>query len=239
MNNLLNELGTLFHPVKALVIYERKHGYSKTENYVESYDMDANGCPVNVHPFSVKEANALAKSLLIAEKKQRNFLNPQGLLNPNIVFLKTGHDGYAIWRSPAQKVRLLFSDGLGLPCGEASIPSLLWKATRSNLFVFAVTDEDINTDTLLYHAPFFNVSADGRVCMGNVSVKIPNDCCLENFMKLWEEFFFNSFFSHLFSQHMPVKGNIIQLWQRLLQSGEPFPTDHLIANNIPLTKLIQ
>lgn len=238
MNDLTNNFGTLYHPIKALVIFERKTDYNQNTCYVESYDMDKDGCPINGHPLSVKEANALAKSLLVAEKKQRNFLNPKGLLNPAVVFLKTGNDGFAIWRTPSQKIKLLFADSLGIPCGEANIPALLWKAGKNNLSIFAVQDESINSETLLYHAPFFNVYADGRVCMGNVAVKIPNDCPLETFMALWQDYFFNSYFSHLFGQHNPVIGNIVQLWQNLISTKEVFPVECLIPNHIPINKLI-
>jgi len=238
MNNIINDFGTLYHPVKALLLYQRKDGQNQAASYVESYDMDKDGCPINGHPLSIKEANALAKSLLIAEKKQRNFLNPKGLLSPDVVFLKTGNDGFAIWKSPPQRIKFLFTDSLAIPCGEASVPALLWRAGKNSLSIFAMMDEHVNGDTLLYHAPFFNVYADGKVCMGNVPVKIPNDCSLEDFMHLWQEYFFNSFFSHLFGGHTPVKGNIVQLWQKLMKNKKPFPIDKLITNNIPINKLI-
>jgi len=238
MKDLTNNFGTLYHPVKALLIFERKNDYNQNTNYVESYDMDKDGCPINGHPLSVKEANALAKSLLIAEKKQRNFLNPKDLLSPDVVFLKTGNDGFAIWRTSAQKVKLFFIESLGIPCGEANIPALLWKAGKNSLSIFGVQDERIDVGSLLYHAPFFNVYADGRVCMGTVAVKIPNDCQLETFMALWQDYFFNSYFSHLFGQHVPVIGNIVQLWQNLISTNEAFPVECLIPNHISITKLL-
>lgn len=238
MNDLTNNFGTLYHPIKALVVYERKNDHNQNSSYVESYDMDKDGYPINGHPLSVKEANALARSLLVAEKKQCNFLNPKDLLNPDVAFLKTGNNGFAIWRTPGQKLKLLFTESLGIPCGEANIPALLWKAGKNSLSIFAVQDERINVGSVLYHAPFFNVYADGRVCMGNVAVKIPNDCGLENFMALWQDYFFNSYFSHLFGQHVPVKGNVVQLWQNLIDNKEPFPIECLIPNYIPINKLI-
>jgi len=218
--------------------YELKALSARLKYFGHDYRYEGDGFPINGHPLSVKEANALAKSLLIAEKKQRNFLNPKGLLNPNVVFLKTGNDGFAIWRTPQQKIKLLFTESLDIPIGEANIPALLWKAGKNSLSIFAVQDENINTNSILYHAPFFNVYAEGRVCMGNVAVKIPNDCALENFMTLWQDYFFNSYFSHLFGNHQPIKGNIVQLWQKQVNSGGAFPMECLIANNIPLNKLI-
>lgn len=239
MNDLTNNFGKLYHPIKALIIYQKRDDNYQRATYVESYDMDERGCPINGHPLSIKEANSLAKALTVAEKKQRDFLNPKGILSPTVVFLKTGNDGYAIWHTPAQKVNLLFTESLGIPSGEANVPALLWKATKNTLSVFAVQDEKIMEQTMLYHAPFFNVYADGKVCMGNIPVKIPNDCGLEIFMALWQEYFFNSYFSHLFGQHVPVKGNIVQLWQNLINNKKPFPVEYLLPNNISINKLIQ
>lgn len=238
MTDITNNFGTLYHPVKALLLYQRKDGQNQATSYVESYDMDKDGCPINGHPLSIMEANALAKSLLITEKRQRNFLNPKGLLKSDVAFLKTGNDGFAIWKTPLQRISLLFAESLEIPCGEASVPALLWRANKNCLSIFALTNEDVDNDTLLYHAPFFNVYADGKVCMGNVPVKIPHDCSLEDFMQLWQGYFFNSYFSHLFGGHSPVKGNIVQLWQKLIKNNKPFPTDKLIPNNITINKLI-
>ena len=58
----------------------------KVRPYVESFDMDETGCPINGHPLTVKEANALAKSLMVAEKKQRNFLNPKAAVAQKCCF---------------------------------------------------------------------------------------------------------------------------------------------------------
>ncbi|MFI5160522.1 MAG: PRTRC system protein B [Sphingobacteriales bacterium] len=239
MNNLTNEFGNLYHPVKAFIVYEKKESNYENTPYVESYDLDRNGYPINAHPLTNKEANQLAKALTVTEKKQRNFLNPKGVLSPDLIFLKTGNDGFAIWRTPPQNVKLLFTDSLDIPSGRAQVPALLWKASKSSLSIFAITDECVHQKSELFHAPFFNVYADGKVCMGNVLVQIPNDCCLEDFMSLWQEYFFNSYFSHLFGQHLPVNGNIVQLWQKLVDKNEPFPFEILIPNNISINKLIQ
>ena len=239
MNDITHNFGNLYQPKKALIIYEKRESNYQSTPYVESFDMDETGCPINGHPLSVKEANALARSLIVAEKKQRNFLNPKGLFAKNVIFLKTGNKGFAVWQTPAQTNRLLFSESLGIPCGEAHLPPLLWKAGKNGIIVFAITDDCITATTKLFHAPFFNVYAEGRVCMGNVPVNIPNDCCLEAFISLWQDYFFNSYFSHLFGQHMPIKGNIVQLWQNLIGTDNPFPIDCLIANNISINQLIQ
>jgi len=239
MKDLTNSFGSLFHPVKALLIYQKSQNNMKNDYYIESFDIDEQGSPFNAHPLSVNEAGKLAKSLQANEKKPQGFLNPKGLLPKNLLFLKSTADGYAVWHTPPQKVKLLFTPSLAIQSGEAGLPALIWRAGKNSLQIFAVRESDFFEDTPLCHAPFFNVYEDGRVCMGNVQIRIPKDCGLEQFIELWQDYFFNSYFSHLFEKHQPVKGNIVQLWQNLVATGEEFPIDVLINNRSQLNNLIR
>lgn len=236
MNNLTQSFGTLYHPQKAFVIYEQQ-GAAK-HIYIESYDIDEQGCPVNAHPLSMTEAGKLCKALQTTEKKKSSFLTPKGLLPKNLVYLRTDNLPYAIWHTPVQSVKLYFKDDLGIQCGLAYVPALVWKATRTHLALFAITEDEVGAETPLFNAPFFNLYDDGRVCMGNVRLDIKKDCALEDFIRLWQDAFFNSYFSHMIDGHNPVKGNIVQLWKRLSGTGKPFPTEKLIPANKTVKHLI-
>ncbi|WDF77138.1 PRTRC system protein B [Mucilaginibacter sp. KACC 22773] len=239
MKELTGTFGNLYEPVKALLIMQKTGDGHQSDFYIESYDMDAAGCPINGHPLSIAECNKLAKALQASEKKAQGFLNPAGLMPKNILTINSGSSGYAVWHTPPQSVKLLFTENLDISSGMAQIPALVWKAGKNSLQVFAVTDTDFTENTPLCHAPFFNVYPDGRVCMGNVRIGIPKDCGLEQFMERWQDYFFNSYFSHLFSGHQPVRGNIVQLWQSLTAGQEPFPTDVLIPNKFHLKNLLK
>jgi len=237
MKDITTTFGTLYNPVKAFVIYEKDA--SDKSIYVESYDIDNKGYPINAHPLSVKESNQLAKALDNSDELQRNFLKPSGLLPKNVLYINPDHNGYAIWYSPAQKLDLFFADSLGIPNGVASIPALLWKASKKSLYLYALDNiTEISEKTDLFHAPFFNIYDDGKVCMGTVSVNIKADCLLEEFMQQWENYFFNSYFSHLIQEKSPINGNIIQLWQKLVNSSKPFPLKSLIKNGLTLKQLL-
>lgn len=158
---------------------------------------------------------------------------------PNVLTINSSSSGYAVWHTPPQQIKLLFTENLDIPSGIASVPAMVWKAGKNSIQVFAVADYDFSESTPLYHAPFFNVYPDGRVCMGSVRISIPKDCGLEQFMELWQTYFFNSYFSHLFGGHQPVKGNIVQLWQHLTASGEQFPNDVLIPNKYQIKNLLK
>lgn len=236
MKNMNAGFGTLYHPVKALLIY--KKAGNETDYYVEGYDMDSEGRPINSHPLSVRESSALAKALTVNERKAQGFLTPQGLMPARVLHINSSPDGCVLWHTPPQARRLLFADALGIPSGTAQVPAMIWRAGKSRLQVFAIKDEEITLETVLYRAPFFNGYADGSVCMGNVRVHIPGDCGLERFMQLWEDYFFNSFFSHTIGGDPVVKGNIVQLWQQLTATPEPFPEEKLLNTRLQLQHLI-
>jgi len=239
MKELTGTFGNLYEPIKALVILRRTGESHQFDFYVESYDMDDRGCPINGHPLTNKESNKLAKALQVNEKKAQGFLTSKGLMPSNVLYLNSGMDGYVIWHTPPQSVKLLFTENLGIPCGMASVPALIWKAGKGSLQIFAVDTSAFQETTPLYHAPFFNLYHDGRVCMGNVRIRIPNDCGLEQFMELWQDYFFNSYFSHLIGGHEPIKTNIVQLWQQLTATAEPFPTEVLNPTKYQLKNLIR
>lgn len=240
MNDLTQNFGTLYFPIKAFVLYKKQsQSYSNASTpYVESYDMDSMGQPINAHPLTVKESESLAKMLSVKKKKEGSFLTPQGFLPKNVLYLNSGKNPSVIWHTAPQFTELLFDKGLNIPCAKAAIPALIWKADRHNLQVFAIKDKTPQADTPLFQAPFFNLSQNGRVCMGNVQVKIPKDCALETFLNLWQNYFFNSYFTHLLGDFPPVKGNIVQLWQGLVTTGKKFPNKCLLANRYTLKNLL-
>jgi PRTRC genetic system protein B len=237
MKDITTVFGALYYPIKAFVIYQ-KDTDDKTI-YVEAYDMDKNGYPINAHPLSLRESTQLANALDTSDELKRNFLKPLGLLPKKVLYINPNHDGYAIWYTPTQKVNLFFVDSLAITNGKAFVPPLLWKASKNTLYIYAMdTDTEINEQTPLFHAPFFNLYTDGKVCMGTVSISIKTDCLLEEFIQQWEQYFFNSYFSHLIGDASPVKGNIIQLWQTLVCSGKPFPMKSLLKNDLTIKNLL-
>lgn len=174
INDITQDFGTLYHPKSALVFYETKG--SNTDVYVEHFDMDKNGNPINAHPLTVKEANVLAKALNTEQENNKAFLKSNGILPTNILHINPNADkGAVIWYTKAQQRQLYFVESLGIPNGKAPIPPMLWKASKNGLSVFALSsDRRPNEKTKLYHTPYFNIYEDGKVCMGTVSVDIKN-----------------------------------------------------------------
>ncbi|PSK90853.1 PRTRC system protein B [Taibaiella chishuiensis] len=238
MNNITREFEQIFAPYKALLIYKTLK--QDNETYVEAYDVDQNGFPINAHPLSIQESVSLAQSLASSKELKNNYLQCKGLLPGNLIYLDLDFSGYAVWFTPPQKVQLYFKDHLGIPCGQAHIPSLIWKADKKAVSVFAHKGQERpSLNNVLYVAPFFNVDSNGNVCMGNVDVDFSQGYFLEDFIRKWESNFFGSYFSHTLGGHSLAKGNIVQLWQRLMGSGKTFPESQLVKTKLTLKSLLK
>lgn len=237
MNDIAQNFGTLYYPKSALVFYETSG--TETDTYVEHFDMDSNGNPINAHPLTVKEASVLAKALQTDEQKSKAFLKPNGILPTNILHINPGEKATVLWYTKAQQRKLYFVNSLGIPNGTAKVPPLVWFANKNNLAVFSLaTDRRPTERTPLHYAPFFNVYEDGRVCMGTVNIEIKNSASVEEFIQAWESYFFNSYFSHLLGSHSPIKGNCVNVWKDLIATDKPFPKEVLKENNRTLKNLL-
>jgi|SRR6185503_4268057 len=245
MQNVSQQFNEQYQPFKALLIYRSVeqesecHERKESGIYVESYDIGKYGSPINAHPLSIKEMTALSELLQSTQELKNSYLQCSGILPSRLLYVNTQNNGYAVWHTPPQQVGLFFTNSLGIPSGKANIPALLWKATKESVQVFALKGKAKPTaGTALYYAPFFNLSADGRVCMGTVNIQIDRQTCLENFMAQWESYFFNSYFTHTLGNHRHCKGNLIQLWQEQVGTGREFPQNALIKNGKKLEDFI-
>ena len=237
LNDITENFGTLYFPKSALVFYETKG--VNTDMYVEHFDMDRNGNPINAHPLTVKEANVLAKSLQTDEEKNKAFLKPKRILSTNILHINPSEKGTVLWYTKAQQRQLYFVNGLGIPNGKAKVPPMLWFANKNSLSVFALSSDRRPIEkTPLHYAPFFNVYENGNVCMGTVNIDIQNSASVEEFIQAWESYFFNSYFSHLLGNYNPIKGNCVTIWKDLIGTDTPFPKEVLKPNNKTLKNLL-
>ena len=98
MKDITQDFGTLYHPTTALVFYQTDERNKDT--YVEYFDMDKGGNPINAHPLTEREAETLAKALTINTQKEKNqdFLKPNGILSTRILQINpNAENGSAIW----------------------------------------------------------------------------------------------------------------------------------------------
>lgn len=236
MKNITDLFSQCYTPFKALLFYQNE----KDDLYVESFDMDALGRPINAHPLSQRESKALSESMQSKQENTSGFLSTVGLLSDRVLYLGRSGDGCAIWYTPEMKKHLIFKSDLGISDGEAYLPPLLWKASKNGLSLWALENNDRpSLETRLYQAPFFNLYPDGRVCMGNVNVKFSLNIDLDQFMSQWQKLYFGSAFSHLLQGVSPVKCNIVQLWQQQISTENPFPKHELKRSRDLLKDIIR
>ena len=238
MKNILHTFTQVYTPATALLIYTCKESHG--DGYVEKYDIGPNGRPINARPLSLDEARELATSLNPDEPENIAVLRPKGLMPECILHVDPlPHQEVVIWYTPPQlEAELYFSDFLQIPNGRAHLPGLVWKATRSGLKVFATATKSRPTaKTPLYYAPFFNLDKLGTVCMGTVNTEIAEKASIDEFIKAWQHFFFNSYFSHLMGEHTPLTVNVVQFWQSHIDSGQPFPAELLVKSNFTLESI--
>lgn len=240
MKDITQDFGTLYHPTTALVFYQTDE--RNKETYVEYFDMDKSGKPINAHPLTEREAETLAKALIVKTQKEKNqdFLKPKGILPTNILQINPSENSSVLWYTKSMKRQLFFTENLEIPNGRAEIPAMLWFANKRSLKIFALANNRRPTEkTELFYAPFFNVYEDGNVCMGTVDVHIQNSTSLKEFTEKWEDYFFNSYFSHLMNEHNPINGNCVNLWKSLINTEKPFPKEALKKANATLKNLLQ
>ena len=239
MKNITQDFGTLYHPTTALVFYQNDD--RNKETYVEYFDMDKNGNPINAHPLTEREAKELLKALTINTQKEKSqdFLKPKGILPTNILHVNPNENGSVLWFTKSMKRQLFFTENLGISNGTAEVTAMLWLANKRSLKIFALSSNRRPTEkTELFYAPFFNVYENGNVCMGTVDVNIQNSTSLEEFIKKWEDYFFNSYFSHLMNEHNPINGNCVNLWKSLINKEKQFPKEALKKANRTLQNLL-
>ena len=240
MKDIIQDFGTLYHPTTALVFYQNDE--RNIETYVEHFDMDKNGNPINAHPLTEREAKELIKALTINTQKEKSqdFLKLKGILPTHILHINPSENGSVLWFTKSMKRQLFFTENLGISNGIAEVPAMLWLANKRSLKIFALANNRRPTEkSELFYAPFFNVYENGNVCMGTVTIDIQNSASVEEFTEKWEEYFFNSYFSHLMNEHNPINENCVNLWKSLIDTEKPFPKEVLKPANRTLKTLLK
>src|SRR4051812_43375654 len=108
MNNVSQQFNEQYLPVKALLIYQsaeqesENYEYKPTEIYVESYDIDKHGNPINAHPLSLKEMSTLSELLQSTQELQNNYLQCKGVIPQNLIYVNSQTNGYAVWYTTPQ-----------------------------------------------------------------------------------------------------------------------------------------
>lgn len=153
-------------------------------------------------PFTKDSAKKIFSLFSDYKYEQKVF---EGLIPKEIIYAKDNHDKglKMIWIVKKSNRKLFFSEQNkedGLISENYNLPTLIFKYSDRKLFVYAICDansNNINQDTELFHAPFYNVNGNGAVCMGNVNLnKVQKFKTFDKCKEFLESSFFNSYFTH-------------------------------------------
>ena len=159
---------------------------------------------------------------------------------PENVLAKT--DRMIAWWTP-RRVRRMFFENAESKAQQLNgkvfpQPALVWRVTKGDLKIRALCENKRpKAETMLAVAPFWNLSDDGRVCLG--SMRSPGSVSVAS-IGAWEQGFYESAFTHAnVGRVTRLKGGHDALWAELAGRRRPFPADALIRLPQTLGQFIQ
>lgn len=159
---------------------------------------------------------------------------------PENVLAKT--DRVIAWWTPRRLRRMFFENTEGkaqqLNGKVFPQPPLVWRVSHGDLKIRALCEnERPKTRTTLAVAPFWNVSDDGRVCLG--SMHCPESASVAS-IAAWEQGFYESAFTHAnVGRVTRFEGSHDALWAGLAGRRRPFPANALIQLPQTLGQFVQ
>ena len=159
---------------------------------------------------------------------------------PENVLAKT--DRVIVWWTPRRLRRMFFENTEGkahqLNGKVFPQPPLVWRVSHGDLKIRALcTNRRPNAQTTLAVAPFWNVSDDGRVCLG--SMRSPESASVAS-IAAWEGGFYESAFTHANVGRLTrSEGGHDALWAGLAGRRRLFPSSALIRLPETLRQFIQ
>ena len=153
-----------------------------------------------------------------------------GFVPANLLFLDG--DVMAWWLPPARRHIAFRAAELGVSeCGEVvPHPGLVFRIDGMRRWhVWAVLGAERPCETTaLFQAPYFNVSSDGAICTGNVS--LPDGNTAER-IGAWNDAFFGSFFTHpnVHGKLVTYKGGAFKFWRDMLDGRHGEFPEHVLV----------
>jgi PRTRC genetic system protein B len=222
-----------YEPSEVMVIYRDKNNHTRN-CYMEVAKVKNNSGNIEVLAFAPVRKKFLKDMYAVIEKDavKFNFSIADGIIPLRLKMI--GNEKQITWYHPPQKKFLYFTKKMGIEDGNYPLPGLIFSLEGDELSVYAVK-ETPNENTILYHAPFGNLYADGSVCWGNVEVNVKHT----DFRKICnhvEKLFFKSKFTHTNSEKV-TKSNLVTLFNSLTNK-EYFPIDELLPSKTKINQLL-
>ena len=228
MENITEDLGKIYQPAAALIVYKTKDN----EYYLESRKIKEDGTMGAAKPVSRKFLCAIAK-----EYREANETTPHGLMPETMLYAdsRLGKEKY-IWWSEPRKVHMCFSEKVGLADGVYNMPGCVYVADSERIRVFAFEGRKPRKNQKLLMGPFFNYYSDGGICLGNARVEWSSDITWKEIQEHWEKLFWASENSHMIDNPMKEGKNLILAMKDA--ADKPFDTSLLKESGMTLESLL-
>jgi len=194
-----------FDPIGALVVYKNKDEY-----YLESHHINKKGKLGSGTPLKRKAMVEIFKAF--NSKLKYNNIIPEFL--PENIIVNSHNTGALtlMWYRRKKRYNLIFEHEQKTHNFNVQIPNMIFLFKDDDLYVYAVkTDKRPTESTKLYHAPFPNISMDGKVCLGTITVN--DHYRITDIIEEYENVFFNSEFNHEIESDKRCKNNIFESWK--------------------------
>ena len=213
-NERTQALMSHYKPELAIILYKN----NKSEDYyLESHNINDNGQLGAGRPLQQETIQGMV-NVFYNDKQKQTKIN--GLIPDNLLSYELANSGsYKMtWFRPAEVRVIHFAPALKINTGEMWVPSMIYQATNRGLSVMALKSNSRPTEkTPLFRPPFYNVSDNGTVCLGNANVKKPKETTYAALQKYWEDLFWLSEFTHVNGDN-PTKSKIAEVYKKLLAS---------------------
>ena len=215
-----------FEPKIAIIGYEAINGYYGRDECYFSRHTVRNGKLGVGSPLTMDMVRDMLK-LVDVDQSEFSF---KGRLPKQLLYFRDKGTLQLVWSCDRTTERLLFKEQLDIPTGTYPIPKLVFSLSGESLSVFAITrKKPIHDGTELYHAPFMNVYASGKVCMGDAMLQYRHLDFYEDIMAFTEKQFFLSVFTHTNHDHL-LNGNYTELMLQM-QGIQNFEESLLLPNH--------
>lgn len=146
---------------------------------------------------------------LVKEYSERHGTTPYGKIPDNLLYCdsRKGSERY-VWYNPPHKRMMFFSTALKIENAEYYLPGVIYEAGEHGMRIYAYKGNVPRPDTVLYAAPFFNVTGSS-VCLGNARIELPKDLTYEKLLQYWERKFWLTEFTHLGGNGNPTRSNLV------------------------------
>lgn len=226
---------------KAILIYESQHRFYSSINveFATLHDVRNTGTKdkpnVQIMPGTPVSQESIISMMGSLGKK---FVLNAELLPENVLSFSPIH---LVWWSSATNRRVFFDNKeIGKRSAVVPHPPLLNIVVGRSWYVFAMKENKRPTkETKLYHAPYFNVYDDGKICVGTAAIP---DHLTSTMIPQWEAAFFDSAFTHTNGQIRKAshpRGEYA-LWKELLDGAyKEFPLQYLVETDATLDGAIK